>query len=97
MVTSLPPGSMDFLQTDPAPVTGQPAPPKVNTEDRLPQAVVDRLMKISGVDGVWIEHDAQGKRVVVLHYTPKGPAKKLPSSVEGLPTRIVGGEPIRAF
>ncbi|MDR6859870.1 hypothetical protein [Variovorax guangxiensis] len=97
MATSLPPGSLDFLQTEPVPVTSRPASPTVDAQDRLPQGVVDRLMKIPGVDGVWVERDAQGKRFVVLHYTPKGPARNLPSSVEGLPTRIVGGEPIRAF
>jgi hypothetical protein len=91
----MPPGSLDFLQVPPAPVTGSSASPIA--EDRLPQGVVDKLMQISGVDGVWIERDAQGERVVVLHYTPKGPVTHLPSRVEGLPTRIVGGEPIRAL
>jgi hypothetical protein len=53
-------------------------------------------MGIPGVNGVWIERDASGQRVVMLHYTPGGTKTHLPSTVEGLPTRIVGGEPIRA-
>lgn len=96
MVTSLPLGSTDFLATDPVPVTRPAGAASAATADRLPKAAVDRLMGIAGVDGVWIEHDASGQRVVVLHYTPKGATAHLPSIVEGLPTRIVGGEPIRA-
>lgn len=53
-------------------------------------------MKMPGIDGVWVERAARGGRVVVLHYTPKGSTAHLPSVVHGLPTRIVGGEPIRA-
>lgn len=96
MVTSLPPGSTDFLASEPVPVIGQAAAPSGAGADSLPKAVVDRLMCIPGVDGVWIEKDASGQRVVVLHYTPGGAKTHLPSTVEGLPTRIVGGEPIRA-
>ena len=97
MVTSLPPESLDFLASQPVPVIRQPAPSSPEAAaDCLPKAVVDKLMLIPGVDGVWIERDAGGRRVVVLHYTPGGATTHLPSSVEGLPTRIVGGEPIRA-
>lgn len=96
MVTSLPPGSTDFLGSDPLPVTRQATGAPGAAADRLPKAVVDKLMGIAGVDGVWIERDASGQRVVVLHYTPKGATSHLPSTVAGLPTRIVGGEPIRA-
>jgi len=52
-------------------------------------------MKIPGVDGVWLEKD-EGGGVVVLHYTPGGDSSHLPRQVQGMPTRIVGGEPIRA-
>ena len=96
MVTSLPPDPSDFLASAPVPVTGQPVPSPDAAADSLPKAVVDKLMRVPGVDGVWIERDAGGRRVVVLHYTPGGPTGHLPSIVEGLPTRIVGGEPIRA-
>lgn len=96
MVTSLPPESLDFLAAEPVPVIGQPARSPNADADCLPKAVVDKLMRIPGVDGVWVERDAGGRRVVVLHYTPGGAAAHLPDTVEGLPTRIVGGEPIRA-
>ncbi len=96
MVTNLPPGAPDFLASEPVPVIGQPAPSPDAAADSLPKAVVDKLMGIAGVDGVWIERDASGQRVVVLHYTPGGAKTHLPGTVEGLPTRIVGGEPIRA-
>jgi len=96
MPTSLPPGSTDFLDSEPVPVVRQAAASPGAAADSLPRAVVDRLMGIPGVDGVWIERDASGQRVVMLHYTPGGTKTQLPSTVEGLPTRIVGGEPIRA-
>lgn len=96
MATSLPPESLDFLASGPVPVIGTPAPSPDAADDTLPKAVVDGLMRIPGIDGVWIERDVGGQRVVVLHYTPRGVTTHLPRSVEGLPTRIVGGEPIRA-
>ena len=96
MATHLPPDSTDFLASDPVPVTRHTAGPLDGGADRLPQTVIDSLMGIAGVDGVWVERDATGQRVVVLHYTPKGPRTHLPSAVDGLPTRIVGGGPIRA-
>ena len=95
MATASQPGSLDFLRGAPAPVVPGPAPAE-DPADRLPAAVVEQLMRNPGVDGVWIERDASGARVVVLHYTPKGSTAHLPKTVQGLPTRIVGGEPIRA-
>lgn len=97
MATNPPLGPLDFLQGAPQPV--DPAAPGAGAAeeeaDRLPPAVVERLMALPGVDGVWVERTATG-RVVVLHHTPGGPAAHLPATVEGLPVRIVGGEPIRA-
>ncbi len=89
------PGPLDFLKGDPAPVAPGAAAPE-DPADRLPQATVNRLMAIPGVDGVWVERVPGGQRVVVLHYTPKGTTAHLPRQVDGMPTRIVGGEPIRA-
>ena len=97
MMSNLPPDLPDFLGSEPVPVSRQAAQSQGAAAGRLPQAVVDKLMRIGGVDGVWIERDASGQGVVVLHYTPKGPKAHLPSTVEGMPTRIVGGEPIRAL
>ena len=57
---------------------------------------VAALMALQGVDGVWIEREPDGQRVVVIHYTPSARPTHLPQQVNGLPTRIVGGEPIRA-
>lgn len=96
MVTSLPPKSLDFLASQPVPVIGQSARSPDAAADSLPKTIVEDLMRLPGVDGVWIERDVSGRRVVVLHYTPGGATNHLPRSVEGLPTRIVGGEPIRA-
>lgn len=90
-----PPESLDFLAKDPVPVSGGAA--ALAGTDRLPQAVIDSVMALPGVDGMWIEADADGQRVVVIHYTPRRGAAKLPSRVHGLPTRIVGGRPIRAL
>lgn len=95
MATSPRPESLDFLLADPAPVIPGPRDASAGA-DVLPQSVIEHLMRFDGVDGVWIERDAAGRRVVVLHYTPRGPAPHLPATVNGMPTRIVGGEPIRA-
>ena len=92
-----PPESLDFLASNPVPVTGPGARAEDDAADRLPQALTDQLMLLRGVDGVWIEREASGQRVVVLHYTPGGAAPHLPASVHGMPTRIVGDEPIRAL
>ena len=87
--------SLDFLQGEPEPVQpGSAATP--DPADRLPQAVSDQLMRLDGVDGAWIERDAHGQRVVVLHYSKPGPPTHLPATAHGLPVRVVGGEPIRA-
>jgi hypothetical protein len=90
-----PPDPLDVLSGDPSPVIPDPAPVRGATEE-LPRQDVERLMQLSGVDGVWVEHDAQGQPVVVIHYTPGGTPTHLPRQVRGMPTRIVGGEPIRA-
>jgi hypothetical protein len=95
MATSFPPGELDFLGAAPEPVSGAAA--AASPMAPLPDAVVAALMRLRGVDGVWLEQDAAGKPVVVLHYTPGGAAPHLPRRVHGLPTRIVGGEPIRAY
>jgi predicted exporter len=95
MATNPPPGTLDFLRQAPAPVVSGPAVPE-DPADRLPQSVVDQVMRLPGIDGVWIEREPTGARIVVLHYTPRGPTGHLPKTVHGLPTRIVGGEPIRA-
>lgn len=89
------PADLGFLAGDPEPVRPQAGPPAV--ADVLPQAVADRLLALDGVDGAWIERDAQGQAMVVLHYSRPGQPSHLPASVSGMPTRIVGGEPIRAY
>lgn len=96
-MTSLPPGSTGFLDSDPLPVMRQAGGLAAAAADKLPQVVIDRLMGIAGVDGVWIERDAGGQRVVVLHYAPKGSRAHLPAMVEGLPTCIVGASPFAPF
>lgn len=92
MTQTDPPG-LDFLAGPPEPV-GQPVAP--DPDDLLPQAVADGLLKLDGVDGAWIERDAHGQRFVVLHYSRPGSAGNLPTLVNGLPVRVVGGEPIKA-
>jgi len=86
--------SLDFLSRPPAPTSPTQSASR-EREDPLPQATIDKLMALRGVDGVWIEMDASGERTVVLHYSPPGVPGHLPASVDGMKTRIVGGEPIR--
>jgi hypothetical protein len=89
--------SLDFLKADPVPVGTTPAGPAAPAAPTLPPMVVDDLMRLDGVDGVWVEQDPAGKPIVVLHYSPSGPAPHLPPRVLGMPVRVVGGEPIRAL
>ena len=90
-----PPRSLDFLQGEPEPVQpGSSTTP--DPADLLPQAVAEQLMTLDGIDGTWIERDARGQRVVVLHYSKPGRPTHLPAIAHGLPVRVVGGEPIRA-
>ncbi|GEM_PF-3087652 len=100
MSTKPPPSPLDFLHAPPEPVEpaarAAPHRPATPATDTLPAATVERLMRLPGVDGVWVERDAGGQRVVVLHHSPPGPAAHLPRVVAGLPVRVVGGEPIRA-
>lgn len=97
MATSPKLGSLDFLHGDPAPVQPGSATAAHDATDRLPAKQVAALMALQGVDGVWIEREPDGRRVVVIHYTPSARPTHLPRQVNGLPTRIVGGEPIRAL
>ncbi|PXW96107.1 hypothetical protein C7444_10713 [Sphaerotilus hippei] len=97
MATGNPPGPLDFLSGDPVPVAPEHALTSPDAADRLPRAVVEDLMRHPGVDGVWIEHETSGERVVVIHYTPGGDLSRLPARVSGMPTRLVGGEPIVAL
>jgi hypothetical protein len=90
-----PDASLDFLNGDPTPVGVRSTPSQPPAV--LPQRIVDDLMRIAGVDGVWVEQDPRGTPVVVLHYSPAGPTAHLPTRVQGMPTRVVGGEPIRAL
>jgi hypothetical protein len=92
-MSTLPP-DLDFLSGEPAPVgeeAGGPSP-----DDLLPPSVADALLRLDGVVGAWIERDAQGRRFVALHLDHAGPAPHLPATAHGLPTRVVGGAPIRA-
>ena len=85
--------SPDFLQAAPVPVRAGAAPPE-DVVDRLPKQVIQELMRIPGIDGVWVEREASGARSGTA-LQPRGPTGHLPKAVHGLPTRIVGGEPIR--
>jgi len=91
-------GPLDFLSGPPTPVNPDPieAMERPSSKDILPQAVADHLLRLKGVDGAWIEQNRSGERVVVLHYSPADPPLHLPSRVEGMAVKIVGGEPIRA-
>lgn len=89
-------GSLDFLAQDPV---------RVQTEgsahgdegDVLPAETIDALMRIPGVDGVWVEVDAKGRREVVIYVADLKQKVAVPPIVAGMPTRIIGGEPIRAL
>ena len=89
-------GPLDFLQGDPAPVARADAQARVDPADVLAQPSADRLLAIDDVVGAWIERDAHGKREVCVHVSRPGGGAGVPRVVDGMPTRIVGGEPIRA-
>lgn len=88
-------GALDCLHGDPVAVAAVAAP-SGDEPPALPPDVVAGLMRLPGVDGVWVERGDGGEYVVVFHYTPRGATDQRPKQVQGLPTRIVGGEPIRA-
>lgn len=89
------PDPLDFLHepVQPTAASGRVAP---DPADILPQQVADQLLRIAGVEGAWIEREADGSRTVVVHVsTPDRPAG-LPATISGLPLRVQGHEPIRA-
>ncbi|GAB4470599.1 MAG: hypothetical protein OHK0044_13370 [Burkholderiaceae bacterium] len=89
-------GSLDFLAQDPAPV--QTADAARGAEgDVLPAETIDALMRIPGVDGVWVEVNPNGQREVVIYRADLKQKAAVPPVVAGMPTRIIGGEPIRAL
>ena len=71
MVQPLPPESLDFLHAAPVPVRSEPVAAQ-DPADQLPRSLVEQLMRLPGIDGVWVEREPTGERVVVLHYTPRG-------------------------
>jgi hypothetical protein len=87
--------SLDFLSGDPTPVGAQPSGSEASAAE-LPPEVVDSLMRIPGVDGVWVEITANGRREVVLYVTNLRDKPAVPRTIQGMPTRVIGGEPIRA-
>jgi hypothetical protein len=85
----------DFLSQEPTPVESQAHQP---VDYRLPDAVVEQLMSIPGVDGVWIEYGEDHKPEVVLHITNAKALSSLPTVIQGLVVRPrVVGEPIKAY
>jgi len=89
-------GSLDFLAQDPVRVrTKDPA--RGDECDVLPAETIDALMRIPGVEGVWVEVNAQGRREVVLYVADLKQKVAVPPVVAGMPTRVIGGEPIRAL
>jgi hypothetical protein len=91
-----PDSDLDFLKQDPEQVS-----PATRAQPRstfvLPKTVVDRLMSIDGVDGVWIEARTDGSHEVVIYVTKPSALDRLPTRVEGLPVRPQLGEPIKAL
>lgn len=100
MATRNPLGSTDFLATPPAKVSrrdaaaaGAPADPRLT----LPPDVVTKLMRIEGVEGVWVEQDSPDAFSVVLHVRDRLQAFATPRTVNGMPVRVVRGGPINAL
>lgn len=89
-------GSLDFLAHDPARVQSQDTA-RGDEADVLPAETIDALMRIPGVDGVWVEVNDKGQREVVIYVTDLKQKVAVPPVVAGMPTRIIGGEPIRAL
>jgi hypothetical protein len=92
------PEPFDFLSGPPAPVeaVARESSMRVPPPDVLPQSIADQLLGLDGVDGAWIERMPSGERVVVLHYSRTDQPRHLPRQVQGLPVKVVGGEPIQA-
>lgn len=89
------PDPLDFLHQPAQPVTPG-TQVAADAADVLPQQVADQLLRIAGVEGAWIEREADGTRSVVVHVSTPGRPAGLPATIYGLPLRVVGHEPIRA-
>lgn len=89
-------GSLDFLPQDPVRVQADGSA-RGDEGNVLPAKTIDALMRIPGVDGVWVEVDAQGRREVVIYVADPKQKVAVPTVVAGMATRIIGGEPIRAL
>lgn len=57
-----------------------------------------RLLSMPGVQGVGVEKDSGGGFVVAVHVdADTSPSPQLPNELDGVPVRIVHGEPFRKF
>ncbi|MBL8329525.1 MAG: hypothetical protein JNJ71_11770 [Rubrivivax sp.] len=93
-----PPGPLDFLQGDPQPVPVPPDEAALEPQGlRLPQAQIDALMAVPGVQGVWVEGADSASAVVVVHVDGSWQPFSVPRTVLGWPVRIHRGGPIRAL
>ncbi|MEW5880760.1 MAG: hypothetical protein AB1761_10000 [Pseudomonadota bacterium] len=89
-------GSLDFLAQDPVRAQTQDQA-RGDDGDVLPAETIEALMRIPGVDGVWVEVNDKGQREVVIYVADLKQKVAVPPVVAGMPTRIIGGEPIRAL
>jgi hypothetical protein len=75
---------LSFLRGDPAPVgASEPA----TAGRRLPPAIVDEIMAVPGVLGVWIEASRPGAPEVVVAMQDAAILGQLPPQIDGLPVR----------
>lgn len=99
MKHAVPPADpLAFLHADPLPVA--PSADDVSLEPRglrLPQSIVDALMALPGVQGVWVEGESEAQAVVVVHVDASWQPYTVPRLVNGWPVRIDRGGPITAL
>jgi hypothetical protein len=91
------PPDLEFLQREPEPVrVSSEGAQGQDPDDVLSPRIAERLLRIPGVAGAWLERNGAGAREVVVYMLHSGAPRDVPACVAGITTRVVVGERIRA-
>ncbi len=97
MSQAKPPPDLEFLQREPEPVgASSKAALADDPDDILSPRIAERMLRIPGVAGAWLERNGAGVRELVVYMLKSGVPEDVPTKVAGFTTRVVVGEPIRA-
>jgi hypothetical protein len=93
-----PPEDLGFLHDKPQPVDPPADAAELEPQGlRLPPAVVEALMAVPGVQGVWVEGRTREEGVVVVQVDARWQPFTVAREIHGWPVRIHRGGPVRAL